>query len=79
MIQKQMLRAFADDVVCVTKTPDELRRIIKSFEKLMDKYNLAINKKKTQFVAGRKLREDVKIVEGVERVNDYKYLGVKVT
>ena len=79
MIQKQMLRAFADDVVCVTKTPDELRRIIKSFEKLMDKYNLAINKKKTQFVAGRKLGDEIKIVEGVERVNDYKYLGVKVT
>ena len=79
MILKQMLRAFADDVVCVTKTPDELKRIIRSFEKLIDKYNLVINKKKTQFVAGRKLRDDVKIVEGVERVNDYKYLGVKVT
>ena len=38
MILKQMLRAFADDVVCVTKTPDVLKRIIKSFEKLMDKY-----------------------------------------
>ena len=74
-----MLRAFADDVVCVTKTPDELRRIIKSFEKLMDKYNLAINKKKTQFVAGKKLGDEFKIVEGVERVNEYKYLGVKVT
>ena len=74
-----MLRAFADDVVCVTKTPYELRRIIKSFEKLMDTYNLSINKKKTQFVAGRNLRDDIKNVEGVERVNDYKYLGLKVT
>ena len=49
LIQKQMLRAFADDVVCVAKTPDELRGIIKSFEKLMDKSNLQINKKKIQF------------------------------
>ena len=40
---------------------------------------MVINKKKTQFVAGRKLMDDFKYVEGVERVNDYKYLGVKVT
>ena len=55
---------------------DELK---KELQKLREKYNLVINKKKTQFVAGKKLRDDVRIVEGVERVNDYKYLGVKVT
>ena len=36
LVQKQMLRAFADDIVCVVKNKEELTNVIKSFENLMN-------------------------------------------
>ena len=47
LVQKQMLRAFADDIVCIVKNREELTNVIKSFEELMNKFNIHINKKKT--------------------------------
>ena len=51
-----MLRAFADDIVCIVKNKKELTNVIKSFEELMNKFNIHINKKKTQYVA--KVKEE---------------------
>ena len=80
LVQKQMLRAFADDIVCIVKNREELQGVIKSFEELMNKFNIHINKKKTQYVAKVK-RGDTSTaeVEGISRVTDYKYLGLTVT
>ena len=36
LVQRQMLRAFADDIVCIVKKKEELTNVIKSFENLMN-------------------------------------------
>ena len=36
LVQRQMLRAFADDIVCIVKNKEELTNVIKSFENLMN-------------------------------------------
>ena len=79
LVQKQMLKAFADDIVCILRNKDELKQVIKSFELLMNEFNIHINKKKSQYVCKDKPGETFTETEGISRVKDYKYLGLTVT
>ena len=45
-----MLKAFADDIVCVVKNENELKRVINEFELLRGDFNIHLHKKKSQFV-----------------------------
>ena len=42
-----MLKAFADDIVCVVKNENELKRVINEFELLRGEFNIHLNKKKS--------------------------------
>ena len=42
-----MLKAFADDIVCVVKSENELKRVISDFELLKGEFNIHLNKKKS--------------------------------
>ena len=44
-----MLKAFADDIVCVVKNENELKSVINEFELLKGDFNIHLNKKKSQF------------------------------
>ena len=47
MVQKRRLIAFADDIVCIVKSKAELKDVVNSFESLVSRFNIHINKKKT--------------------------------
>ena len=54
--------------------------MINEFELLKGEFNIHLNKKKSQFIAGTKLmKESTSEVSVIGRVNEYKYLGVTVT
>ena len=75
-----MLKAFADDIVCVVRNKNELKNVINEFELLKGDFNIHLNKKKSQFIVGTKLiKESTSEVSGIGRVKEYKYLGLTVT
>jgi hypothetical protein len=68
------LLAFADDMLIMTNTVGELRMAIDALESLKDKWNLRLNKKKSEILT----REKVEEVSGVKCTRQVKYLGVRV-
>ena len=53
-----MLKAFADDIVCVVRNENELKNVINEFELLKGDFNIHLNKKKSQFIAGARLMRE---------------------
>ena len=75
-----MIKAFADDIVCVVKNENELKNVINEFELLKGNFNIHLNKKKSQFIAvARLMGESTSEVIGIGRVNEYKNLGLAMT
>lgn len=68
------LLAFADDMLVMTNAVGELRMAIEALESLKDKWNLRLNKKKSEILT----REKVEEVSGVKCTRQVKYLGVRV-
>jgi hypothetical protein len=68
------LLAFADDMLVMTNSVGELRMAIDALESLRDKWNLRLNKKKSEILT----REAVQEVSGVRCTKQVKYLGVRV-
>ena len=68
------LLAFADDMLVMINTVGELRMAIDALETLRDKWNLRLNKKKSEILT----REAVQEVSGVRCTKQVKYLGVRV-
>ena len=68
------LLAFADDMLVMTNALGELKMAISELESLKDKWNLRLNKKKSEILT----RESTLDVTGVKCVKCVKYLGVKV-
>ena len=51
-----MLKAFDDDIyVCVAKNQNELKNVINELELLKGYFNIHLNKKKLQLIAGTRL------------------------
>ncbi len=68
------LLAFADDMLVMTNAVGELRMAIEALESLRDKWNLRLNKKKSEILT----REAVQGISGVRCTRQVKYLGVRV-
>ena len=68
------LLAFADDMLVMTNAVGELRMAIEALESLRDKWNLRLNKKKSEILT----REAVQEISGVRCTKQVKYLGVRV-
>ena len=68
------LLAFADDMLVMTNSKGELSFIINELDKLQHKWNLRLNKKKSEILT----RESMEEVSGVKCTKAVKYLGVKV-
>ncbi len=68
------LLAFADDMLVMTNALGELKMAISELESLKDKWNLRLNKKKSEILT----RESTLEVSGVKCVKSVKYLGVRV-
>ncbi len=68
------LLAFADDMLVMSNSTPELTEIIEELAKLSTKWNLRLNKKKSEILT----REKVEEVNGVKCTQMVKYLGVRV-
>ncbi len=69
------LLAFADDMLVMTNNQNELAMIIDELVTLQQRWNLRLNKKKSEILT----KEAVVEVNGIRCVRTVKYLGVKVT
>ena len=69
------LLAFADDMLIMTNNQNELVMIIEELTALQQKWNLRLNKKKSEILT----KEDVQEVGGIKCTKTVKYLGVRVT
>ena len=69
------LLAFADDMLVMSNSRQEIELIIGELAALQQRWNLRLNKKKSEILTGEKLEE----VAGIRCTTTVKYLGVKVT
>ena len=69
------LLAFADDMLVMSNSQSEIEMIINELATLNVRWNLRLNKKKSEILTGEKLTE----IGGVRCTQQVKYLGVKVT
>ena len=69
------LLAFADDMLIMSNQRGEIERAINEMASLQDKYNLKLNKKKSEILTAEK-REHIGEIRCVKMV---KNLGVKVS
>jgi hypothetical protein len=69
------LLAFADDMLVMSISQPEIEMIINEFATLNVKWNLRLNKKKSEILTNAELEE----INGVRCSKIVKYLGVKVT
>jgi hypothetical protein len=69
------LLAFADDMLVMTNSKPELEEIVNEFASLQVKWNLKLNKKKSEILTEGEGGE----IGGVRCVNSVKYLGIRVT
>ena len=67
--------AFADDMLIMTNNQNELVMVIEELTALQQKWNLRLNKKKSEIL----IKEDVQEVGGIKCTKTVKYLGVRVT
>ena len=68
------LLAFADDMLVMSSQKGEIEKAITELASLQLKYNLRLNKKKSEVLAG----EDVEEIAGIKCRKEVKYLGVRV-
>lgn len=69
------LLAFADDMLVMSNSQPEIEMIINELASLQVKFNLRLNKKKSEILTG----QDIAEIGGVKCSKMVKYLGVKVT
>jgi len=67
---------YADDIILITTSEDELQELVKRVHEASRKYDLLINvhKTKTMVIAGKKCNIFVGM-EKLEQVNSFPYLG----
>ena len=68
------LLAFADDMLIMRNQKSEIEEAINGMASLQMKYNLRLNKKKSEILTSQKEYE----VNGIRCTNMVKYLGVKI-
>ncbi len=72
---------YADDIVIVAKTRDDLQRMLEKTEEQCKRFKLEINKNKTKSMKIAREREVLNVRLGtgeIEQVQDFKYLGVNI-
>jgi len=68
------LLAFADDMLIMSNQKSEIEEAINGMASLQMKYNLRLNKKKSEILTSQKEYE----VNGIRCTSMVKYLGVKI-
>ena len=68
------LLAFADDMLLMYNSKQEVEDVINELASLELNFNLHLNKKKSEILTG----EDLEDIAGIKCRKEVKYLGVKV-
>ena len=69
------LLAFADDMLLMSISKQEIENIINELASLELNFNLRLNKKKSEILTA----EEVEEIAGIKCRKEVKYLGIKVT
>jgi len=71
---------YADDIVLLETSPEELQQLVSRVERAAKEYNMLINATKTKVVANNGCVLEISVVGGkLEQVDSFTYLGSKVT
>ena len=68
--------AFADDIMVVVDTEDEMTEIIEAMTELEESFMLILNKKKTVIMSDKKELKGRTDISGIKVVLQTKYLGM---
>jgi hypothetical protein len=69
------LMAFADDLLLMSNSKQEIEEVISELVSLELNFNLRLNKKNSEVLTSEGIEE----IAGIKCRNEVKYLGVKVT
>ena len=69
------LLAFADDMLLMSNSKQEIEEVIGELASLELNFNLRLNKKKSEVLTGEELED----IAGIKCRKGVKYLGVRVT
>ena len=72
------LLAFAYDMLVMSNNLQEMSQIIDEFTALQVKWNLKLNKRKSEILTGEEF-DELNGINGISCTTTVKYLGVKVT
>jgi len=71
---------YADDIVLLATSPEELQQLVSGVERAAKKYNMLINATKTKVMANNGCVLKISVDGGkLEQVDSFTYLGSKVT
>jgi len=71
---------YADDIVLLATSPEELQQLVNGVERAAKEYNMLINATKTKVMANNGCVLEISVDGGkLEQVDSFKYLGSKVT
>lgn len=73
------LLAFADDLLLVADSTDEVVKYLLAIEKWIGKFGLEVNKTKTVFMTNKKTMNGRNEIRWVKRVESFKYLGINIS
>lgn len=78
-IKNKALKAFADDIATTFTGEIKLKWTIEAFQKLEQTHQIVINVSKSKFICKAKPFKLITAVNGVQKVEEYKYLGMRLT
>ena len=82
LIQEMKIVCYADDAVLISDNEDDLQRLLYTFEKSADRFNMKISIEKTKALTISKQPLRCKLAvygKPIEQVMEFDYLGVKIT
>ena len=70
------LLAFADDLLITADSEEEMEMFLQEFQKWEESFGLIMNRTKTVWMSNRYDLRGKKKIQWVERVEEFKYLGI---
>jgi hypothetical protein len=71
---------YADDIVLLTTSPEELQELVDRIERSANEYSMKINAAKTKVMTNTDTLLDIRVINGrLEQVDSFVYLGSRIT
>ena len=76
-VQAQKLLAFADDLLLIAESTEEVKVMLKAIERWQQSLGHTINKTKTVFMSNRNDIRKINSIGWIKRETNFKYLGIR--